>query len=98
MCGSFDYVAPEVFHCRGYGLQVDMWSAGVVMYIILCGFPPDMSLLRSSPQSLQLDTLWWNVVSTSAKDLVAEMLQIDPADRITSEAALSNMWIIDENC
>ena len=68
------------------------------MHIILCGFPPDMSLLRSSPQSLQLDTLWWDVVSTSAKDLVAEMLQIDPADRITSEAALSNMWIIDENC
>lgn len=96
--GSAYYVAPEVLR-RNYGKEIDVWSAGVILYILLCGFPPfsaenekgifDEILVgrpdfRSSP---------WPSISYSAKDLVRKMLAMDPRKRITAAEALEHPWL-----
>ncbi|KZV22397.1 calcium-dependent protein kinase [Dorcoceras hygrometricum] len=96
--GSAYYVAPEVLR-RRYGKEADVWSAGVMLYILLCGVPPFWaetekgifdSILRGH---IDFDSEPWPSISPSAKDLVRRMLTQDPKKRITAAEVLEHPWI-----
>ncbi|XP_047941946.1 calcium-dependent protein kinase 10-like [Salvia hispanica] len=96
--GSPYYMAPEVLK-RNYGPEVDIWSAGVILYILLCGVPP---FWAESEQGVALAILRgvidfkrepWPQVSESAKSLVRQMLEPDTEKRLTAEQVLEHPWI-----
>eukprot|EP00897_Mesotaenium_endlicherianum_P006161 jgi/Mesen1/5573/ME000281S04632 len=91
--GSLSYVAPEVIAGR-YGWEADIWSTGVVLYVLLCGHPPfpgqDQAHVLAAIQSGHLDFSWgpWLRISEDAKDLVRHMLTLNPELRITPQEIL----------
>jgi serine/threonine protein kinase len=99
-CGTPGYVAPEVLQNKGYSSgAVDMWSTGVILYILLCGFPPfyEEELPALFDQILKgrydFPTPWWDNISDGAKNLVRRMLTVDPNKRITATQAIADPWI-----
>merc|ERR1719197_2418107 len=99
-CGTPGYVAPEVLQNKGYDSgAVDVWSAGVVLYILLCGFPPfyEEELPALFDQILKgrydFPSPWWDEISDGAKNLITKMLTVDPKKRLTAEGVLSHPWI-----
>jgi len=100
-CGTPGYVAPEVLQSRGYDSgAVDVWSAGVILYILLCGFPPfyEEELPALFDQILRgrydFPSPWWDSISKPAIALVKRMLTVDPKKRITAKQVLSDPWIL----
>ncbi|XP_050203364.1 CDPK-related kinase 6 [Mercurialis annua] len=100
--GSAYYVAPEVLH-RSYSVEADMWSIGVIAYILLCGSRPFWartesgifrSVLRADPN---LDDSPWPAVSREAKDFVKRLLNKDHRKRMSAAQALTHPWLRDEN-
>lgn len=100
--GSAYYVAPEVLH-RSYSTEADMWSIGVITYILLCGSRPFWartesgifrSVLRADPN---FDDTPWQSVSPEAKDFVKRLLNKDYRKRMTAAQALSHPWLRDEH-
>lgn len=98
MVGSAYYVAPEVLR-RSYGKEIDIWSAGVILYILLSGVPPfwaetEKGIFGAILEGiLDFDSKPWPSISNSAKDLVRRMLTMDPKKRITSAQVLEHPWI-----
>ncbi|XP_037579143.1 MAP kinase-activated protein kinase 2 isoform X2 [Dermacentor silvarum] len=102
-CYTPYYVAPEVLGPERYDKSCDMWSLGVIMYILLCGFPPFYSNhgLAISPgmkkriRAGQYDfpNPEWKNVSQDAKDLIKGLLRTDPTQRLSIEEVLVNKWI-----
>ncbi|WVZ61974.1 hypothetical protein U9M48_011778 [Paspalum notatum var. saurae] len=96
--GSPYYVAPEVL-MKNYGCEVDVWSAGVMIYILLSGVPPfwDESEQGIFDQVLKGDLDFssdpWPSISGSAKDLIKKMLNRDPRKRLTAHEALCHPWV-----
>ncbi|RVW40256.1 hypothetical protein VitviT2T_029850 [Vitis vinifera] len=96
--GSAYYVAPEVLR-RRYGKEIDIWSAGVILYILLSGVPPfwaetEKGIFDAILQGhIDFETSPWPSISSSAKDLVRKMLTQDPQKRITSAQVLEHPWI-----
>ncbi|XP_044510463.1 calcium-dependent protein kinase 20-like [Mangifera indica] len=96
--GSPYYVAPEVLR-KHYGPQCDVWSAGVIIYILLCGVPPfwDETEQGIFEQVLRGDIDFrsepWPTISDEAKDLVRRMLVRDPKKRLTAHEVLSHPWV-----
>jgi len=99
-CGTPGYVAPEVLRMKGYDRSVDMWSIGVILYILLCGFPPfyednTAKLFQTIMEGkFEFPDPEWTNISDSAKDLIKRMLTVDPKKRITADDALEHPWII----
>jgi len=100
-CGTPGYVAPEVLQNKGYSSgAVDIWSAGVILYILLCGFPPfyEEELPALFDQILKgrydFPSPWWDNISAEAKALVKKMLTVDPNKRITADAVTKDEWIM----
>ncbi|CAI5972896.1 unnamed protein product [Closterium sp. NIES-64] len=100
MHGSSVYMAPEVVCRKPYGVQVDMWGLGVILYTALSGFMPFwgttdeelfVRILRGRPD-YRSDP--WPSISDEAKDLIRWLLTIDPPRRATAEAALAHPWIL----
>lgn len=98
-CGTPGYVAPEILEGKPYGSEVDLWSLGVIAYILLCGFPPfydeNNAALFATIKSGVYDfpSPYWDCVSASAKDLIARLLVVDPKKRYTARQVLSHPWI-----
>lgn len=100
-CGTPNYVAPEILRRNTYGTQADMWSIGVILYIILCGFPPfydendDLGRLYRKIKRAEYDmpSPYWDNISKNAKDLVKKLLQPDPKKRLTAKATLQHPWL-----
>ncbi|XP_055858276.1 MAP kinase-activated protein kinase 2 [Episyrphus balteatus] len=102
-CYTPYYVAPEVLGPEKYDKSCDIWSLGVIMYILLCGFPPFYSNhgeaispgMRSRIRTGQYDfpDPEWQNVSQSAKNLIKGMLNVDPSQRLTIIQVMRNNWI-----
>ncbi|XP_022974330.1 CDPK-related kinase 6-like isoform X2 [Cucurbita maxima] len=100
--GSAYYVAPEVLY-RSYSFEADMWSIGVIAYILLCGSRPFWartesgifrSVLRADPN---FDDSPWPTISPEAKDFVKRLLNKDHRKRMTAAQALTHPWLRDED-
>lgn len=93
------FVAPEILLHGVAGPPADMWSLGVLTYILLCGFPPFMSRNADGVKEavkrgkIHFYSPYWDSVSQAAKDLVSSMLQRDPVARISAKDALRHPWI-----
>ncbi|KAM3340427.1 calcium-dependent protein kinase 13 [Capsicum galapagoense] len=96
--GSPYYMAPEVLK-RNYGPEIDIWSAGVILYILLCGVPPfwaeseqgvAQAILRGA---IDFKREPWPSISDSAKNLVRQMLEPDPKLRLTAKQVLEHPWL-----
>jgi len=100
-CGTPGYVAPEVLRndSTGYGKEVDMWSIGVILYILICGFPPfydeDNSKLFATIQKGDYDypSPYWDSVSSDVTDLIDKLLVLDPAKRLTAAQTMEHPWL-----
>ncbi|XP_041100855.1 serine/threonine-protein kinase DCLK3-like isoform X2 [Polyodon spathula] len=101
VCGTPTYVAPEILSEKGYGLQVDMWATGVILYILLCGFPPFRSLERDQEELFEIIQLgeyeflspYWDSISDGAKDLISKLLVVDKHKRYTAQQVLQHPWV-----
>ncbi|XWS41946.1 hypothetical protein CRYUN_Cryun17cG0125900 [Craigia yunnanensis] len=100
--GSAYYVAPEVLH-RSYSTEADVWSIGVIAYILLCGSRPFWArtesgifraVLKADPS---FDEAPWPSLSSEARDFVKRLLNKDPRKRMTAAQALSHPWIKNYN-
>lgn len=102
-CGTPGYVAPEILEGSKYGTKSDMWSLGVIVYILLGGYPPfientQKALFRKIRKGdYEFHEQYWKGVSKGAKDLIGQLLTVNPAKRITAEQALNNSWITDND-
>jgi len=102
MIGSPGYIAPEVLEGKEYGAEVDMWAVGVILYILLVGYPPFYSenqvVLFRQIINVQYDfnDKGWEDVSDSAKDLIRKLLVKDGAKRLTATQALAHPWLKSE--
>ncbi|XP_051138709.1 calcium-dependent protein kinase 32 [Andrographis paniculata] len=96
--GSPYYMAPEVLK-RNYGPEVDVWSAGVILYILLCGVPPFWAETEQGVAQAIIRSVVdfrrdpWPKVSDRAKDLVKKMLNPDPKQRLTAQEVLDHPWL-----
>jgi len=101
-CGTPGYVAPEVLTHENYSSQVDLWSIGVIVYILLCGFPPfygdnDAQMFRKiKAGSYKFLSPYWDPISADAKDFVSVLLVVDPKKRLDCKAALNHRWLVSE--
>uniref|UniRef100_A0A8C6WSX4 non-specific serine/threonine protein kinase n=1 Tax=Neogobius melanostomus TaxID=47308 RepID=A0A8C6WSX4_9GOBI len=102
LCGTPSYLAPEVFTAAstdGYGLSVDAWSLGVLLFVCLGGYPPFHEQFGTSVReqvlrgSYTLLPKQWSHISEQAKDLVQKLLVVDPSQRLNIEEALSHDWL-----
>jgi calcium/calmodulin-dependent protein kinase I len=101
-CGSPNYVAPEVLlnEKHGYSFACDMWSVGVVLYVLLCGFCPFFdectpALFASiTSGNYSFPSPYWDDISDDAKDLVRNLLVVDPTKRYTPDQALAHRWLV----
>ncbi|KAM9394735.1 calcium/calmodulin-dependent protein kinase type II subunit gamma isoform 21-T21 [Salvelinus alpinus] len=97
--GTPGYLSPEVLRKDPYGKPVDIWACGVVLYILLVGYPPfwdeDQHKLYQQIKAGAYDfpSPEWDTVTPEAKNLINQMLTINPAKRITADQALKHPWI-----
>lgn len=103
--GTPGYIAPEILmtldeDLDGYNVEVDEWSIGIIMYILLCGFPPffseddDECFDMIIAGEFDFPSPYWDNVSEDAKDLLRKLLVTDPAKRLTAADALKHPWLV----
>lgn len=99
-CGTPGYVAPEILEGTKYDERADMWSVGVILYILLGGYPP---FIESTQRDLfrkirkgeyEFHEEYWGTVSRDAKELIRSLLTVDATKRLTARKALKNNWIL----
>lgn len=100
--GTPYYIAPEVLFEK-YDEKCDIWSCGVIMYILLCGYPPfngdnDAEILgKIKAGKFVFPEEEWDVISDEAKDLISKMLTFNPTDRFSASQCLSHKWLTEHN-
>lgn len=96
--GTAYYIAPEVLK-KKYDEKCDLWSCGVILYILLCGYPP---FNGSNEKNIMENVLIgkfsfnggvWDEISHSAKNFITQLLEYDPSKRPSAKEALNNKWI-----
>ncbi|XP_076865048.1 serine/threonine-protein kinase DCLK3 [Brachyhypopomus gauderio] len=101
VCGTPTYVAPEILAETGYGVAVDVWAMGVILFVLLSGFPPFRSPDRNQEELFRLIqkgevhfiSPYWDHVSNGAKVLIRALLEVDPNVRLTARQTLQNSWL-----
>ena len=110
MCGTPDYIAPEVCALLDlkkvpkekrpcYGTGCDIWSAGVIIYILLGGYPPffddNRNRLFKKIKSgvFEFHDQYWGATSVDAKDLISKMMEVDYTKRLSASQCLEHAWI-----
>ncbi|EZA53780.1 hypothetical protein DMN91_011796 [Ooceraea biroi] len=105
-CYTANFVAPEVLKRQGYDAACDIWSLGVLLYIMLAGYTPFRNspgdsasdiLDRIGPGYIDVDSGIWCDISTEAKELVKRMLHVDPNRRPTASVILKYPWIVNRH-
>ena len=106
LCGTPSYLAPEVIlsaEVKGYGPKCDCWSLGVILFIILSGYPPFSSDIKEHTLTDQITNgiysfpnEYWSEVSSEAKNLIKSFLIVNPENRISIEDAIAHPWLQDE--
>lgn len=102
-CGTLDYIAPEILNRQNYGKAVDMWSVGVIMYILLSGYPPffdrsdKLHMMNIRQCNYSFNDAVWTGISDDAKDLIKNLLELDPGKRYEAGDALQHKWFQEEN-
>lgn len=96
-CGTLSYVAPEVLE-KSYTSQCDLWSLGVIVFILLAGYMPfsgkeDVQTRNISEGKYTMKPERWNNISKEAKHFVQSLLQVDPEKRLSADRALNHAWI-----
>jgi calcium/calmodulin-dependent protein kinase I len=98
-CGTPGYVAPEILEGTPYDHRADMWSVGVILYILLGGYPP---FIESTQRDLfrkirrgeyEFHEEYWGTVSSEAKELIASLLTVEASKRLDAAQGLENSWI-----
>jgi len=98
-CGTPGYVAPEILEGVAYDTKSDMWSLGVIVYILLGGYPPfieqnQRELFRKIRKGqYEFHEEYWGSVSDDAKDLISCLLTVQPAKRLSADGALRHKWM-----
>jgi serine/threonine protein kinase len=98
-CGTLNYVAPEVLSLVGYGKEADIWSVGVIMYLLLRGELPFhgktkneiISKTLHAEINVEIDSSWQNI-SPAGKALLKALLTKDTSKRITAKEAIQHEW------
>mmetsp|Transcript_856 Transcript_856/g.2122 ORF Transcript_856/g.2122 Transcript_856/m.2122 type:complete len:450 (-) Transcript_856:31-1380(-) len=98
MCGTPRFVAPEMFARKGYGRECDIWSMGVILFILLSG---DLPFPQELPQLLQFiargdysfEGAAWSEISEEAKNVIRRVLVVDPTQRYTAAQCLDDPWV-----
>eukprot|EP01039_Chlorochromonas_danica_P007127 gene7127-7880_t len=99
-CGTLSYVAPEVLTMQGYGKEADLWSVGVILFLLLCGKLPfdgddHNEIIRSTIQAdLKVNPTVWSKLTEDAKNLITSLLNKNPKDRITAREALRHPFLL----
>lgn len=99
MCNYYDIA--NLFINFGKFLQIDVWAAGVILYIMLCGFPPFVSTDNKQEKlfekilsgQYEFTSPYWDDISSSAKELISNMLQAQPELRFSAEDVLDHLWL-----
>lgn len=100
-CGTPGYVAPEILSGKPYTMRVDIWSLGVIFFILLCGYPPFVSEKDDQKELFELikaaryefDPAEWGAITDHAKDLISHILVADPEKRYTAAQILAHPWM-----
>jgi doublecortin-like kinase 1/2 len=101
VCGTPTYVAPEILLESGYWLKVDVWAMGVIVFILLCGYPPFVSPTNDQEElfetilagNFEFSSPYWDDASQMAKDIITLMLQTDPELRFSALEVLQHPWL-----
>lgn len=99
-CGTPSYMAPEIVERNNYDTRADMWSLGVIVFILLGGYPPfsgrdTMLFAKIKRGDWHFNEKYWDNVSDSAKDLIQQLLTVKPSMRLTSNKAIEHPWLTD---
>jgi len=98
-CGTADYVSPDVLFGEGYTEKADLWSLGVIVWMLLTGYPPFHGSKESIMAQIKAGrpdwshTCCWDEVSLDAIDFVKKLLVVDPQKRLDAEAAIQHPWL-----
>ncbi|KIK68706.1 hypothetical protein GYMLUDRAFT_190024 [Collybiopsis luxurians FD-317 M1] len=99
LAGSIGYVAPEVLLNEGHGKKVDLWSVGIITYVLLCGYSPFRSddvktLVRETKEAkVEFHDRYWKNVSAEAKNFIKRLLSPDPVNRPSAVEAIADPWL-----
>ena len=100
--GTPYYIAPEVLN-NNYDEKCDLWSIGVILYILLCGYPPfngsnDEQIIKKVKEGkYRTDEEEWHNISEDAIDILNKLLQYNPNNRISAAEALQHKWIKEQS-
>lgn len=97
--GTAYYVAPEVLSSSHFGPQIDLWSCGIVMYILLTGKLPfsgtqEQVLSKVKKGKIKFPKEFWEGISTDAVDLIKNLTRMEPSERLTAQESLHHTWIL----
>lgn len=99
-CGTLCYMAPEIIQAKKYGSSCDVWSLGVVLFVMLCGYAPfesdDLTQAKNNIVNgvFEFASPYWDGISSQAKDLLSKMLVVNPEKRITVHEVLNHPWMV----
>ncbi|KAL8594155.1 hypothetical protein ACOMHN_018095 [Nucella lapillus] len=98
-CGTPIYMAPEILDNKTYSQQCDVWAMGIIMYTLICGYPPFRAKDEATLYDLireanpQFDDDVWSSISEECKNCILGMLKLDPAHRLSASEVLNHPWI-----